>query len=153
MEVWRICKEDRASTTYAGIGAAKHGGRFNHKGSPPIVYASDSLALAAHEFWVHLVDRCLPPNFCQVNATIPDSVSRIKLDVSSLPINWDSWPHPVSTREMGTEWLHSLKSCLLVIPSAVIPDNFNVLINPKHADFNQIKIGERSPFKFDERMA
>ena len=59
MLVWRICKKRHVRTAFSGIGAEKHGGRWNRKGER-MVYASSSLSLATLELFVHLEPRLIP---------------------------------------------------------------------------------------------
>jgi len=153
MIVWRTSKTKYASSSFSGIGAVKVGGRFNSIGSPPVVYtACDSLALALLEVLVHLPNRRTPPDFSYIKAEVPKSVSREILVPDKLPINWEMWPHPDSTRLIGDEWLSRQSSCLLLVPSAVTNVDFNCLINPLHPDFSLIKIDQPEPLDFDKRL-
>ena len=153
MIVWRTSKTKYAKSAFSGIGAAKVGGRFNSVGSPPVVYAAcDALALAIIEVLVHMYDRAVPPDFSYVKAMIPDTVSREKLEIDDLPLNWSMWPHPDSTRVIGDEWLASESSCLLLVPSAVTRVDFNCLINPQHPDFASIRVEPPDPLDFDHRL-
>ncbi len=72
--------------------------------------------------------------------------------MSALPRNWASYPAPEALAELGTAWADSLRSAVLIVPSAVIPQEENVLLNPEHADFARIRIGAARPFSFDRRM-
>ena len=153
MKVWRTSKAKYASTAFTGIGASKVGGRFNSIGSPPVIYtACDTLALAILEVLVHLHNRIVPPNFSYITATIPDSVSREILEIETLPMNWQMWPHPDSTRSIGDDWLSRKSSCILLVPSAVTRVDYNCLINPQHPDFVQIEVGDPLPLEFDKRI-
>lgn len=153
MIVWRTSSTKYASTAFTGIGASKVGGRFNSSGSPPVVYAAcNTLALALLEVLVHLPDRRTPPNFSYIKAIIPDSVSRVIMGTDDLPINWDMWPHPDSTRLIGDERLARKSSCLLLVPSAVTEVDYNCLINPHHSDFASIEVDLPAPLEFDRRL-
>lgn len=153
MVVWRTSKTKYASTAFSGIGAAKVGGRFNSVGSPPVVYAAcDTLALALVEVMVHMHDRTVPPDFSYIRASIPNSVSRKRLEINGLPLNWSMWPHPDSTRVIGDEWLAEQSSCLLLLPSAVTHVDFNCLINPQHPDFASVVVESPQPLEFDHRL-
>lgn len=92
------------------------------------------------ELWVHTHDRRTPPDLVFIRAEIPDGVSRQTLDVVDLPMNWDMWPHPESTRMIGDDWLSNGKSCLMFVPSAITKVDYNCLVNPQHDDFGQIEI-------------
>lgn len=153
MVVWRTCKTKYASTAFQGIGAREYGGRFNSAGSPPVVYtACSTLALALLEILVHLPNRRTPPDFSYIKATIPDGVSRRKLEPEHLPTNWDMWPHPESTRAIGDEWLDEKSTCLLLVPSAVTMVDYNCVINPQHEDFKLIQIEPPRRLNFDQRL-
>ncbi|MCA9050082.1 MAG: RES family NAD+ phosphorylase [Planctomycetaceae bacterium] len=77
---------------------------------------------------------------------------RIEYKSEAMPLNWDSWPHPASTQELGTEWLQSGESCLLMVPSAATHVDFNCLINPAHPDFRSIEVEPAKPMRFDDRL-
>ena len=131
----------------------KVGGRFNSIGSPPVVYtACDTLALALLEVLVHLHNRIAPPDFSYIRASIPDDVSRELLHIDQLPINWQMWPHPDSTRVIGDDWLARQSSCILLVPSAVTRVDYNCLISPQHPDFALIEVEPPVPLEFDKRM-
>ena len=153
MFVWRITKDKYASTAFDGIGAQKVGGRFNYPGSSRIVYcACDCLSLSVVEYWVHLPAPKMPPNCSFIRALVPDEVSRRVLTEDDLPVNWNVFPHPDSTREYGTQWLIERETCLLIVPSAVVTQDYNCLINPEHPDFERIEIDSAKPMDFDERL-
>lgn len=153
MIVWRTSKSKYASSAFAGIGAAKVGGRFNSIGSPPVVYAAcGTLALAVLEVLVHLHNRIAPPDLSYVRATVPDSVSREILEIDELPMNWAMWPHPDSTRVMGDDWLERQSSCVLLVPSAVTRVDYNCLINPQHPDYASVVIDPPELLDFDRRL-
>ena len=151
MLVWRICKERHATDAFNGIGAEKHGGRWNHKGDK-MVYASTSLSLACLELFVHLPPNCLPDDLRSVVATVPDGVSSEELTIADLPANWRDYPAPASLQEIGSQWLREQRSLLLIVPSAVNPEEKNVLLNPLDSDITALTDIKSKPFQFDPRM-
>lgn len=149
MRVWRLCS--RAHAAFDGQGARRAGGRWNEKGIP-LVYASATLSLAAQELFVHLDPAEVPKDFVAVSADIPESVPIKVLTTGSLPRNWRLYPAPESLPAIGTAWVRSLETAVLEVPSAVIPQERNYLLNPAHADFARIRPNRPEPFAFDPRM-
>jgi RES domain-containing protein len=71
---------------------------------------------------------------------------------SELPANWRSHPAPEALAELGTHWAHEAKTPVLAVPSAVIPQELNYLLNPRHAHFKRIRVSDPVPFRFDPRL-
>jgi RES domain-containing protein len=151
MDLWRICRAKHETSAFAGSGAEKSGGRWNHKGHP-MVYASENLSLAALELFVHVSPGIIPDDLISMRGTLPDAVSSIELADSDLPSNWREYPAPNELQMIGTDWLRSKKSLVLVVPSAINPLEKNLLVNPAHSDIDKLKIESRQSFQFDPRM-
>lgn len=151
MRVWRLCKSRWAQSAFSGEGARRVGGRWNPKGVA-VVYAAESLSLAALELFVHLEPEDQPEDLVQISAEIPAGVSRQKLLPADLPDNWRTYPAPSILQTLGADWVREGKTAFLELPSVVIPSETNVLVNPYHADFQQIAIDSPEPFHFDPRM-
>jgi len=151
MQVWRICKRRHLATSFTGIGAKKYGGRWNHKGDR-MVYTSSSLSLASLELFVHLEPALVPRGLCSTVATIPDTASMEELTVADLPRNWRKYPAPATLQEIGSQWLRQKRSLVLIVPSAVNPDEKNYLLNPLHVESTTITDIKSKPFHFDPRM-
>jgi RES domain-containing protein len=151
MLIWRICKQKRVADAFSGIGAEQHGGRWNDKGSR-IVYTSTSLSLATLELFVHLQRNELPDDLYSVMATIPDAGSSEELTIANLPKNWRDYPAPASLRDIGSAWIREQRSLILIVPSAVNPEEKNILLNPLHAESGTISNIRSQPFHFDPRM-
>lgn len=147
---WRIFKPRHASTAFTGEGARLYGGRWNSKGVP-LVYAAGSQSLAALELLVHLASAELLGSF-QVAAVAFDEQLVERLDPSRLPTNWRQDPAPLTLRDFGDEWARKSRSAALRVPSALVPDEFNYLLNPAHPDFSAIVVGRAVPFRFDPRL-
>jgi RES domain-containing protein len=148
---FRLVKERHAREAFDGEGARRFGGRWNHKGAR-IVCLCGSLALAALEQFIHLGREGLSLSFVYFEVLIPDGVSLSTIDRKDLPGNWRSEPSSHTTMDIGTGWIRSGGSALLQVPSAVIPIEFNYLLNTVHREMKLIKIGRPVPFAFDPRL-
>jgi RES domain-containing protein len=147
---WRIVKARHVARAFDGEGARVEGGRWNSPGTP-VVYTSQSAALAALEMLVHLGRGAILAAYVLIPCTFDDAlVSR--LDRRRLPRNWRSYPAPPELQLMGDEWARSSGSAVLEVPSAVIETDSNYLLNPHHADFHKIRVMEPQPFEFDLRL-
>jgi|SRR6185312_5200715 len=147
--IWRITSTRHADHAYDGEGARLWGGRWNPPGVR-VVYCSLTLSLAALEYFVQ-IESDMAPSLVAVAADLPAGLAE-SLEVESLPANWRSYPAPERLQELGANWIHSGQSAALLVPSAVIPRERNVLLNPAHPDFPKIKIHAAEPFSFDPRM-
>lgn len=139
-----------ADNAFDGEGARNYGGRWNQRGTA-MVYAAGSLALAALEILVHLeraalLERyiCFPVDF--------DAVLCRRLAPEDLPADWRVSPAPNSTRGLGSAWARNVGEAVLQVPSVVVPQEDNYLLNPRHMEFSQIKIGRAQEFSYDARL-
>jgi RES domain-containing protein len=147
---WRLVKARHAATAFDGEGARVEGGRWNSPGTP-VVYASQSAALAALELLVHLGRASMLLAYVLIRCTLDERrVSR--LDRARLPKNWRSYPAPPDLQRIGDEWVTSRASAALEVPSAIVETESNYLLNPLHADFPVIRIEDPVPFAFDLRL-
>jgi RES domain-containing protein len=150
MEAYRLSRKAFASTL-SGKGAAIKGARWNSVGVE-IIYTASNRSLAMAEVAVHFSLATLPTDYMMVTIHIPNDISVIKLNVADLPIDWNTFPHPVSTQKIGDKFIADNKYCVLQIPSVVTKGDYNLLINPKHSDFEKIKIITVDKFPFDKRI-
>jgi len=150
MRFWRICRRRHAAAAASGEGARLYGGRWNSRGVS-VVYASASLALAAVETFVNLSPNLQPPDLVSVEGEIPDALHIDRLDVKALPANWLR-TRDERLRRFGDEWIRQGKTVALLVPSAAIQGEWNILLNPAHPDFPHIKFLEPESFDFDVRM-
>ena len=136
--------------TYAlnGEGARLHGGRWNHPGQP-CVYLASSRALAALELLVHLTPKtkCVRFSFLEVNLQAL-SIEKI----ATLPPGWDETLPSWATREAGTEWLLSKRTAVLQVPSVLIQEEPNYLLNPSHPECENFFSVAARDFFFDSRL-
>lgn len=152
VRAWRIDKEKWASSSFSGAGAAVEGGRWNSAGVA-VVYASEHLAMAAQEKYVHL-PKPVPTTMKFVKFELNfDSSLVTEVDRAALPADWQNAPLLATTQSIGDAWVQSGKSAVLAVPSAIIPEEWNFLINPTHPDFKKISIRAPLPFAFDYRVA
>lgn len=151
MRVWRICQAERAAAAFSGEGSRRYAGRWHHAGVP-VIYTAGSLSLAALEMLAHF-DRDLDPGrFVVFAVDIPSAIPVRQLTPAQLPSTWRDFPAPEETRELGTTWAKAAKTVGLIVPSALIPQEQNVLLNPAHADFAKLRIGPPEAFAFDPRL-
>ena len=150
MRFWRICRRRFARDAASGEGSRLYGGRWNSRGVR-IVYASTSLALAAVETFVNLEPNLQPPDLVSIEGVLPETAGVARLDPSELPSKWFA-TRDESLRPFGDAWIKDGKTVALLVPSAAIRGEWNVLLNPAHPDFVLITFGEPQDFAFDQRM-
>lgn len=149
--VWCIVAGRHREHAFDGEGARLYGGRWNHPGTPA-VYAASHLSLAALELFVHVDPDTVPDDLVAIPARLPEALEIEALPPSELPANWRAYPAPETVQAIGDTWLRSLSAPALLVPSAVLPRESNVLLNPEHPDFRRIEIGTPEQFSFDPRM-
>lgn len=149
MKFYRLCKSIHARAL-SGHGAELSGGRWNSKGLA-VIYASESIALCTAEIAVHIPLGMLPVDYVLLSYEIHD-VKVETIDLGNLPDRWNSYPHSFSTQQIGDKFLLRKKSLALRVPSAVVPQEFNCLINPKHKEISRLSILNVQPYTFDVRL-
>jgi RES domain-containing protein len=141
--VYRVCRAIHAGLD--GEGAKRVGGRWNSPGYA-VVYMAQSIGLAVLENLVHMSREDFPVGYVSVSAFIPDGVRILtEGDVEKDIAN-------VGSRGLGDIWLRSSASAVLRVRSAVVPQEFNFLLNPGHTEFDRIVAEPAMPFIFDERL-
>lgn len=135
----------------SGKGAAIKGARWNSAGVE-MIYAAENRSLAMAEVAVHFTFATCPSDYVLITIEIPDELQITTIAESKLPPNWKSFPHPPSTQIVGDNFINDGEYALLKIPSVITHGDYNILINPKHKDFQKIKIVSIEPFPFDERL-
>lgn len=151
MKCWRLCKQKYASNPLDGEGARLHGGRWNQKGDA-VVYCSSSLSLAVLETLVHLDPAAMPRDLVSIEVETDDALPVDVLDMAKLPADWRTYPAPDVLRDLGSNWVRSAPSSVLIVPSAVVPKDRNYLINPSHPDAARISARAPESFVFDPRL-
>ena len=150
VRAWRIFKRKHSGTAFTGEGARIAGGRWNSVGVP-MVYASQSVSLAALEMLVHLHSRPILGKYLVAGVRFDESMAE-QLSSSQLPFDWQAIPAPLTLQELGDLWLTEQRSLALRVPSVIIPTEFNYLLNPVHPDFSRITIDTPTSFLFDRRL-
>lgn len=150
MEVFRLSRKAYAMSL-SGKGAALKGARWNSVGVE-LIYTAASRSLAMAEIAVHFTLATLPVDYIMMGIYLPDNISLIKLNISDLPKDWNSFPHPASTQSIGDKFVVENRYCICQIPSSVTFGDYNFLINPNHTEFNTIRIIDTSEFPFDKRI-
>jgi RES domain-containing protein len=137
-------------TNLDGTGARLYGARWNSKGVA-VVYLASSRALAVLEVLVHLQPLLTPSNFCLAEIEVPES-SILNLDIKTLPVNWKDISPPAILKEIGNQFTREGKYLMMKVPSSVVPEEFNYILNPTHPDIGTVKIVKQHPFSFDNRL-
>ena len=150
MLVYRIAKREVVGDL-TGTGARLFGGRWNHRGTA-IVYTSETRSLATVEYLVHLSLSNAPRGLMIATIEIPDSIVSEDIPRSSLPKGWRDYPPPRGVADLGTRWAKSKKSLFLRVPSAVVEQEYNILINPLHSEMPRVVLREMEAFEFDKRL-
>ncbi|MEP7323936.1 MAG: RES family NAD+ phosphorylase [Saprospiraceae bacterium] len=149
MIVYRVGRS-KFSKDFAGEGARLHGGRWNHI-LTPCIYTSESRALALLEYTVNVTIDAIPRSLSITTFEISDA-SVQELSIEELPGNWTDSPAPASTKDFGTNLLKVAATSVIKIPSAVIPQEFNFILNPKHVGAKDFKILQVEDFVYDVRI-
>lgn len=149
---WRVDKEKWKDVSFDGAGAAREGGRWNSAGVR-VVYVSQQLAMAALEKYIHL-PKPVPPSSRFVRFALDFGEVTIKrIPAARLPASWDRSPPVLATQRIGDDWVSSGETAILAVPSALIAEEENYLLNPAHPDFKRIKIAPPEPFSLSPRLA
>lgn len=150
IQAWRIVKTRFSTDAFNGEGARLYGGRWNSVGIA-MVYIAGSKSLATLELLVHLDSSARLPNYSICPVRFDDALVEV-IDPSVLPRDWRQSPPPTSLQMIGDDWISRQSSVVLSVPSAVVPDEKNYLINPVHKDFKKLRIGIMEPFSLDSRL-
>jgi RES domain-containing protein len=153
--LWRIATEarDYGANDLSGKGAELTGGRWNRPGKP-VVYAATSISLACLETVVHLNADGLPLNryLVQIEVTEAAWAARDMLTVDTAPKGWDALPSGKASLDAGDAWLVSGRSALMLVPSVVVPEELNVLINPLHPQVKGLVARTVRRWTYDGRL-
>src|SRR5689334_5722969 len=147
MFLWRVSNHD----TLAGQGGILASGRW-HTAGRPVVYFAENAAGALLEALVHLEVEppFVPKSYGLLKAEAAQSLSVVEVAPRDLPSSWlnDS----ATTRTVGDRWLASLSSALLRVPSAIVPETWNVLLNPAHEDAAGVRVLWHAEYPWDSRL-
>jgi RES domain-containing protein len=146
MNIYRI-----TSPKYTKLTASGSAARWNKNGEF-VIYTASNIALACLENIVHRSKKGLLGEFRLLTIEIPKKVSVRKLTIENLPVGWAGIDNLEICQEIATNWLENSESCVLCVPSAIIPLENNYLINPQHPDFKFIKLLSVQEFTFDNHI-
>ena len=140
MRIYRMHRLARAASNCTG--AMEAGGRWNPIGTP-MLYAAEHLSLACVEVLVHLDKTELPRNYAW---------SYLSLNVRPGVLNHRDVYHVSSCQAAGQNWIDSCLELATLVPSVIIPEEFNILLNPGHPEYASLLWSEPQPFRFDPRL-
>lgn len=139
-----------ASTAFSGEGAIRYGGRWNPPGVR-VVYTSSSVALAVLEVLAYRkATKPLPPRLLFRVHLAAGQVRQ--LEPSALPEDWNAYPYPTSTQRVGAAWVDEGATVALAVPSVLVPQEANVVLNCAHPDFPGLRVEGPEPFPFEPRL-
>ena len=152
---WRIATDtpDYGADDLTGKGAEKTGGRWNRKGTP-LIYASGSIALVCLETLVHLAGGMpLPLNRYLVRIPLSPTAWRKRTVFDpSAHVGWDAEPLGLVSINWGTEWARSGASLVAEVPSIIVPEESNILINPAYSGAARLKVSKLRKRRYDLRL-
>ena len=149
MRAWRIAKV-RFALDRSGAGGLADGGRWHARGMP-VIYAGLSVEICAMEKLAH-TGHILPPDLMLVALSLPDDMALYETaDSAALP-GWEVAPPGAVSLEYGTTFMRSLRALGLIVPSAIVPEARNIVLNPLHPRFAEVGFELLRPFVFDQRL-
>lgn len=149
MYLYRISKQ-KYINDLSGIGAKTVGGRWNPKGVA-VLYTSTSIALSTLECLAHFPVAYFPNDMALATFEIPEELI-IALDIKKLPKDWNKIPSPISLHRITSRWIDEDTSLGLRVPSIIVPQEFNIIINPLSLQFSKLKLVKTESFSFDSRI-
>lgn len=118
-----------------------------------LVYTAESRALATLEVSVHLdLSEDLPTDRYYVEIELPDDLTILEVKIEDLPDDWDAKPPSLTTQTIGDDFVLQQEAAILKVPSSIVPQEFNYLINPNHPKATTIKVVQITPMRFDSRF-
>lgn len=153
MIVFRIEREKYLTTTLTGIGASMTDGYRWNSLNTKIIYTADSRALGTLEVSVHLdLSEDLPSDRFYIEIEIPDEITIQEVNLVDLPEVWNINPPILTTQIIGDDFVYYNDCAILKVPSSIVPQEFNYLINPNHPDASKIKVLSTTRMTFDSRL-
>ena len=150
MRVYRISRPEYVATALLGNGAALAPGRWNSRGVR-LAYTASSVSLAMLEILVHVNREDVPDGRRMLAYEIPDE-ALAELPPNRWPRGWDKLPYSDAVRKVGDGFVRDGRHLALRVPSAVARGEFNVLVNPAHPQFGQIRLLADDPLALDPRL-
>jgi RES domain-containing protein len=152
--LWRIGADTPSYEAHelTGAGAERSGGRWNRVGTP-MVYASTSRSLACLETVVHLARTPLPLNRYLVQIEVPRACWEAATTiVAAALVGWDAVPAGRASLDWAARWVASGHSALAIVPSVIVPEELNVLINPAHPQAASLRASKLRRWSYDPRL-
>ena len=148
LTTWRLTRPQYVATALSGEGSARYPGRWNVRGRR-VAYVSEHLSLATLEVLAHAETVDTLNQYVALRVSLPaDSVTTARV----LPDNWQQNPPSAATRELGETWFRAGETLLFKVPSVLIPNEHNYLLNPAHEAFQHVEVAEAVPLPFDARI-
>lgn len=117
-----------------------------------MVYLASSLSLAALEYLVHVDPDEVPDDLMAMSIVIPTPPPLARWTVDELPVDWRSASVPVACHQHGDAWLDGRRALGVMAPSVLVPEEANVLLNPRHARMTDVSVESVRPFTYDPRL-
>jgi RES domain-containing protein len=152
LTVFRLGKLVYPEQLFSGQGGRYASGRWTPRGRP-VEYTSASISLAVLEYTVNYRRRGWVPATVLGRAVVPASVRVETISIDKLPANWFAAAPPTQLQTFGGGWLERGETAVLKVPSAIVTEEWNYLLNPLHSDFRKCRISTPKPFNFDRRVA
>lgn len=149
MIVYRLSQKQYANDL-SGKGAELYGGRWNNIGQP-MIYTAESRSLCLVEIAVHTPFSIHPKNYQLITIEFPDEELEV-FPKSKLPANWNAVPHTNESQAVGDTFLNQQNALALQVPSAIVPQENNILLNPLHPNSKFIQILSVEPFSLDHQL-
>ena len=152
MRVWRLVRPAfaEAAMAFSGEGARRYGGRWNSVGHA-VVYTSEHLSLAALETLAHADRKRFARDLVAFEVRVPVDLIAV-LDDADLPTDWRARPDAPAARAVGDAWLAARSHVALSVPSVLVPQERNLLLDPAHPRIQEVRIGAPVAFRFDDRL-
>ena len=155
VHIWRIATDTKTyvADDKTGAGAKATGGRWNRAGTA-MLYCAESIALACLETLVHLKAGNLPLNRYVVGIEVPPNVWNAAQELDRhANAGWDALPYGKVSEDAGEDWVATGASLLYKVPSVIVPDEFNILINPLHGDATKLTFHKSATrWTYDSRL-
>jgi RES domain-containing protein len=149
MRVWRIARQ--IYDPLDGEGPRRIGGRWNSPGRP-VVYTAAHLSLSIVEVLVHTDPDLIPDDLTAFEIEVPETATIGCIEPADLPAHWTDIPNHTACRALGDAWLDSGEHPVLAVPSAIVPEETNYLLDPTHPAASGFRVLRSRPFTFDSRL-
>ena len=151
MIVYRITRE-KYHKDISGAGSRMYGGRWNSKGIA-VLYTAETRALSTLELLVHTDYDLIPPRLKLLTIELPIKSEQLyEIKIKELPENWKRVPPPDELKRIGEKCLVRENRLAIKVPSVIIPDEYNIVINPGHPDFERVLLKKIEDYQLDQRL-